>query len=95
MRHPALPTIASLVALSFAGVTARVAVADGRGPRYLTPARSVTVLRAAFGGVTERPIREPPGRRRAHLGGDLGALGRRERRQRRLEFPGRAVLGPR
>ena len=51
--------VASLVALSLAGVTARMALAGASGPRYLTPARSVAVLNAAFGAVAERPIREP------------------------------------
>ncbi len=59
VRRPVLLIVASLIALSFAGVTARMALAGASEPRYLTPARSVTVLRAAFGAVAERPIREP------------------------------------
>jgi hypothetical protein len=48
---------ASLFALSLAGVTAHQALAASSS-RYITPARSVELLRNAFGPFSERPLRE-------------------------------------
>lgn len=49
--------LASLFALSLAGVTAHQALAAGSS-RYITSARSVELLRNAFGPFAERPLRE-------------------------------------
>jgi hypothetical protein len=50
--------VAALLAVSLAGVTARAALA-GPKPQYISPARSLDILRTAFGDVAERPFREP------------------------------------
>jgi len=47
-----------LMAMSLAGFTARSALAAPTNHSYLSPARSVEVLRAAFGEFAERSIRE-------------------------------------
>ena len=56
--RPFILLVAALLAVSLAGVTARAALA-GSKPRYLSPARSLDLLRTAFGDVAERPFREP------------------------------------
>ena len=55
---PLLLVVAALLALSLAGLTARATLSATTNHRYLTPTRSVEVLRTAFGAVSERPIRE-------------------------------------
>jgi len=59
LLRPLVLLAAALITVSLAGVTAREALAATTNHRYLTPTRSVEVLRTAFGGVSERPIREP------------------------------------
>jgi hypothetical protein len=48
-----------VVAISLAGVTARVALAGTSSTRYLTASRSVDVLRGAFDASSGRRIQEP------------------------------------
>jgi hypothetical protein len=50
---------AAVVAISLAGVTARVALAGTSSTRYLTASRSVDVLRGAFDASSGRRIQEP------------------------------------
>lgn len=56
--RPFVFLVTALLAISLAGVTARAALA-GPKPRYLSSARSLDLLRTAFGDVAERPFREP------------------------------------
>ena len=56
--RPFVLLVASLLTVTMAGITARSALA-GPGPRYLSSARSLDLLRTAFGDVAERPFREP------------------------------------
>ncbi len=56
--RPLILVVAALLAVTLAGITARGALA-GSGPRYLSSTRSLDLLRTAFGGVAERPFREP------------------------------------
>ena len=58
LARPFLLLVVALLAVSLAGVTARAALA-GPKPRYLSSARSLELLRNAFGTVAERPFREP------------------------------------
>ena len=59
LLRPVVLVVAAMVAIALAGVTARVALAGPSRPKYLSAARSVDVLQAAFGAVAEKPIREP------------------------------------
>jgi len=56
--RPLVLLVAALLAVGLAGVTARAALA-GPKPQYLSSARSLDILRTAFGDVAERPFREP------------------------------------
>jgi len=58
LARPIVFMVAAVLAMSFAGVTARAALA-GPKPRYLSSARSLDLLRTAFGATAERPFREP------------------------------------
>lgn len=58
LARPLALLVVALVAVSLAGMTARAALA-GPKPRYLSSARSIELLRTAFGTVAERPFREP------------------------------------
>jgi hypothetical protein len=58
LGRPLFLLVVALLAVSLAGVTARAALA-GPKPRYLSSARSLELLRTAFGTVAERPFREP------------------------------------
>ena len=50
--RPFVLLVAALVAVTLAGITARGALA-GPTPRYLSSARSLDVLRTAFGDVAQ------------------------------------------
>jgi hypothetical protein len=50
--------VAALLVTSLAWATAQAASAAGR-PRYLSSARSIELLRTAFGSVSAHPFREP------------------------------------
>lgn len=56
--RPLVLLVSAVLAVSLAGVTARAALAGSR-PQYLSPSRSIDLLRTAFGDVAERPLREP------------------------------------
>ncbi len=56
--RPFVLLVAALLAVSLAGVTARAAMAGPR-PQFISSARSLDILRTAFGDVAERPFREP------------------------------------
>ena len=56
--RPLILVAAAVLAVSLAGVTARAALA-GPKPQYISAARSLDILRTAFGDVAERPFREP------------------------------------
>jgi len=56
--RPFILLVAALLAIGLAGVTARAALA-GPKAQYISSARSLDILRTAFGDVTERPFREP------------------------------------
>jgi len=56
--RPFVFLVAALLAISLAGMTARAALA-GPKPRYISSARSLDILRTAFGDLAERPFREP------------------------------------
>lgn len=56
--RPLVLLVAALLAVGLAGVTARAALAGPR-PQYVSSARSLDILRTAFGAVAERPFREP------------------------------------
>lgn len=56
--RPLVLLVAALLAVSLAGVTARAALAGPR-PQYISSARSLDILRTAFGDEAERPFREP------------------------------------
>lgn len=58
IARPLLLLVAALLAVSLAGVTARAALA-GPSPRFLSSARSLEMLRSAFGGASEHPLGEP------------------------------------
>jgi hypothetical protein len=57
--RPFILVIAALVAVGLAGVTASVALAGQPDRRYLSPSRSVELVRAAFGFIAERSIQSP------------------------------------